>query len=297
MKEFRFKKIDAFAENNSRGNPAGCIRLETFVDISEEEMQQIAKELQGFVSEVGFVSQTEPDQYKLRFFSSEREVDFCGHAAIAIMHDFLRNKNLWNIKELSISTHRGELTVLNRIREEDSVYIRAPEPVWAEKTISRDEVSGYLRVSAEGLDENTAIINAGLTTLLVPVKKLEDLLHIKPDILQLKEFTLKKGIDIIEVFTSETTSENSDYRVRVFAPKFGYLEDPATGSGNSAFGYYLLKNKLWDGLQPLSLEQNSDKINFNVVKLMTQKDSKNNLKVFFGGKGILRIDGKYILYP
>ncbi len=34
---------------------------------------------------------------------------------------------------------------------------------------------------------------------------------------------------------------------RVFAPKFGYLEDPATGSGNSAFGYYMLKNALWDG--------------------------------------------------
>ena len=296
MKEFKFKKIDAFAEKNSRGNPAGCIRLDSFADISEEEMQKIAKELQGFVSEVGFVSQVESDKYQLRFFSSEREVDFCGHATIAIMHDLLRNKDSLNIKELLISTHRGELLVLNRIPEEDSVYIRAPEPVYLKNSISRDEVSEYLHVKATDLDENIAIINAGLTTLLIPVKKLEILLNINPDIEQLKEVTLKKGLDIIEVFTSEVASENNDYRVRVFAPKFGYLEDPATGSGNSAFGYYLLKNKLWEGFKPLSLEQNSDRIHFNVVKLMTQKDSENNLKVFFGGKGILRIEGKYMLH-
>jgi len=30
------------------------------------------------------------------------------------------------------------------------------------------------------------------------------------------------------------------------APKFGYLEDLATGLGNSAMGYYMLKNQLWD---------------------------------------------------
>lgn len=296
MKEFKFKKIDAFAEKNSRGNPAGCIPLDSFSDISEEEMQKIAKELQGSVSEVGFVSQEGSDKYKLRFFSSEREVDFCGHATIAIMHDLLRNKDSLNTREVSISTRRGELFVLNRIPEEDSVYVRAPEPVYHENTVSRDEISGYLHVNAADLDEKISIINAGLTTLLVPVKKMDPLLNIHPIIEQLKEFTLKKDIDIIEVFTSEVVSENNDYRVRVFAPKFGYLEDPATGSGNSAFGYYLLKNKLWDGLRPLSLEQNSDRIHFNVVKLMTQKDSKNNRKVFFGGKGISRIEGKYIVH-
>jgi predicted PhzF superfamily epimerase YddE/YHI9 len=36
----------------------------------------------------------------------------------------------------------------------------------------------------------------------------------------------------------------NDFRVRVFAATFGYLEDPATGSGNSALGYYLLQHQL-----------------------------------------------------
>lgn len=50
MKEFNFKKIDAFATESSTGNPAGYIRLAELADITTAEMQQIAKELKGFVN-------------------------------------------------------------------------------------------------------------------------------------------------------------------------------------------------------------------------------------------------------
>ncbi len=58
MKELKFKKIDAFAAHKSSGNPAGYILLESLKDITEKEMLQIAKELKGFVNEVGYVAQT-----------------------------------------------------------------------------------------------------------------------------------------------------------------------------------------------------------------------------------------------
>ena len=50
-------------------------------------MLQIAKELKGFVKEVGYVFGTSEGSFDLKYFSSEREVDFCGHATIAIMYD------------------------------------------------------------------------------------------------------------------------------------------------------------------------------------------------------------------
>ncbi|HOV15170.1 MAG TPA: PhzF family phenazine biosynthesis protein, partial [Spirochaetota bacterium] len=53
MKIFKFKKIDAFATTGSTGNPAGYIWLDNEGDISGFEMQQIARELKGFVNEVG----------------------------------------------------------------------------------------------------------------------------------------------------------------------------------------------------------------------------------------------------
>ena len=56
MKKLRFKKIDAFASGSSSGNPAAVIYLDQPDELSDAEMQQIARELKGFVSEVGFVS-------------------------------------------------------------------------------------------------------------------------------------------------------------------------------------------------------------------------------------------------
>ena len=78
MQRLRFKKIDAFVYDRSSGNPAGCIYLDGPEAISVEQMQQIAREMAGCVSEVVYVYQ-EDNITTLSFFSSECEVAFCGH--------------------------------------------------------------------------------------------------------------------------------------------------------------------------------------------------------------------------
>ena len=78
-------------------------------------------------------------------------------------------------------------------------------------------------------------------------------------------------------------------RTRVFSPKFGYLEDPATGSGNSAMGYYMLKHDMWDG-SPVNIEQNGLREERNIVKLRYDDGA-----VYFGGSATLRIEGMYLL--
>lgn len=92
MKIFKFKKIDAFAAGVSTGNPAGAIYLNSLKDITISEMQRIARELKGFVNEVGYLCQLDKDYFDLKYYSSEREVDFCGHATIAIMYDLIKNR-------------------------------------------------------------------------------------------------------------------------------------------------------------------------------------------------------------
>ena len=77
---------------NSSGNPAGVIYLNKYNDLTTDEMLQIAKELKGFVSEVGYIWENEDGSFGLRYYSSEREVEFCGHATIAIMYDLIKNR-------------------------------------------------------------------------------------------------------------------------------------------------------------------------------------------------------------
>lgn len=298
MKEYNFKKIDAFATEKSDGNPAGYILLDNLNNISESEMLQIAKELKGFVSEVGYVAKVGENEFDLRYYSSEREVDFCGHATIAIMYDLVKTDDrVANFEALLINTNRGKLKVDNRLKSTDSVFIMSPVPVTKEASVNIGELADKLRIDKGKIDPGfpISVINAGLTTLIVPIIDLESILSIKPDLEELKSFCFSIGIDIIEVFTSKVSDKTNDYRTRVFAPTFGYIEDPATGSGNSAFGYYLINNNLWRS-NALTIEQNGLKDNFNIVKLQKQMDDNNTLRVCFGGGAITRIEGKYITY-
>lgn len=298
MKEYIFKKIDAFATEKSDGNPAGYIWLDSLSEMSELTMLKIAQELKGFVNEVGYVAQTGQNEFDLKYYSSEREVDFCGHATIAIMYDIVKCKEEFKQQEeLTINTKRGRLKVDNRFESENSVFIMSPEPVEKDVIPTVEEIAANLKIRSSEIDGDFPIrvINAGLSTLIVPIKDITSILGITPYLKELKDFCLKSDIDIIEVFTSDVHDTLSNYRTRVFAPTFGYIEDPATGSGNSAFGYYLIKNNLWkEGT--IRIEQNGQKENFNIIKLQKHIDENGNIRVCFGGGAITRIEGKYMTY-
>lgn len=297
MKEFIFKKIDAFATMKSDGNPAGCIYLDSKESIDENEMQMIARELKGFVNEVGYIYKENETTFSLKYYSSEREVEFCGHATIAIMYDVIKNtSSLINEPEINIITNKGHLIVENQISSRDAVFIMAPKPEFRTTKIHKEEIASALNIDVTSISEKfeTSVVNAGLETLIIPINSLLSILNINPTLETLKDFCIKSGIDIILVFCDETYDKKCNYRTRVFSPTFGYLEDPATGSGNSAFGYYLLKNNLWNE-ESLMIEQNGTRDRYNIVQLKTRFDADKNKRVLFGGSAITKIDGKYIL--
>ena len=78
MREFQYRKIDAFTMGQSLGNPAACIYLEGTQDLTDYEMLDIAKQHKGFVSEVVYCKPKSQSAYHLTYYSSECEVDFCG---------------------------------------------------------------------------------------------------------------------------------------------------------------------------------------------------------------------------
>jgi PhzF family phenazine biosynthesis protein len=297
VKKFKFKKIDAFASGCSIGNPAGAVYLGSLDEITPQEMQRIAGELKGFVSEVGYVWRIDRTTFGLRYYSSEREVEFCGHATIAILFDLIKNdQDLIKYDLIHIVTNKGKLTVENRLRNDDAVFITAPAPIFSSRGVARDRIAGAFRISESELsgDYPASIVNAGLETLIVPLRRLKTILSLTPSLEELKAFCVRNGVDIVIVFSDETADNGNRFRTRVFAPTFGYLEDPATGSGNAALGYYLIKNEKWDGM-PITLEQNGNKDNPNIVRLITKHDESGNTRVLFGGNAVVRIQGEYVL--
>lgn len=292
MSSYPYKKIDAFTSHSSSGNPAACLYLEKGRPLADKDMLAVAREHEGFVSEVVFCTPVEDAHYHLRYYSSECEVAFCGHGTIACMYDLIANDPMLLQKpEITITTSKGSLMVYNEISTSDAVFITAPDKVELSVKPHMDAVAQHLAVSASEIrkDLNVECIDAGLRTLIVPITSLETVLAMHPDEAALKQFCIDSKVDIILVFSSEVANRQNIMRTRVFAPRFGYLEDPATGSGNSAFGYYMLKNSLWDG-NAVSIEQNAERAAFNVVKL---KETAG--KVLFGGSATTRIEGRYLL--
>ncbi len=89
MNSYAYKKIDAFTSGDSLGNPAACLYLSEGESLSVEQMQFIAAQHKGFVSEVVFCCESR-GEYTLFYYSSECEVTFCGHGTIACMHSLIQ---------------------------------------------------------------------------------------------------------------------------------------------------------------------------------------------------------------
>lgn len=295
MQRLRFKKIDAFVKGRSGGNPAACIYLDRPDMITPDQMQQIARELAGCVSEVVYVYQ-EDETPILRFYSAESEVAFCGHGTIAAMYDLIKNDpDLLRNPIIRIRIGDQQILVRNKIAEEDAIFVGTPPPLTLKTIPDADAVAAALRLPPEEIADPAAlsVISAGLVTLLVPLRSLTSLLGTHPDQQNLKMFCTRHGIEIVLVHTKEVSTKGASYRTRVFAPVFGYLEDPATGSGNVAFGYYLLASGAWDG-KMIRIEQGKSRDNPNIIRLVSDS-SELHRTVYFGGSGTVRIEGEYLL--
>lgn len=292
MNSYLYKKIDAFASGKATGNPAACLFPRADQALTDDDMLDIARQHKGFVSEVVYCMQnSDDDGIELRYFSSECEVEFCGHGTIACLYSLIKHSPaLIRRERISFRTKsKGALTVVNDIPTRDAVFITAPEPVRIGSRMDADDIARHLSLAPGSLAKDLPIdvIDAGLRTLIVPVTRLRDMVSAFPDERGLKSFCMERDIDIVLVFSLETADAASIAHTRVFAPRFGYLEDPATGSGNSAFGYYLLDNGKWSG-EAASIEQGGSDRVFNTVRLMVRDG-----RVLFGGAAIDRIEGVY----
>lgn len=292
MRKIRYQKLNAFTAGESLGNPAAVLYLPERQTLSEREMLAIAREHRGFVSEVVYCARKNGTIH-LTFYSSEGEVDFCGHGTIGCMYSlFEGTPEMMDRRRTTIETNRrGPLTVYNELQTHNAVMVASPKPVYMGTGIEAEVIADNLGVAQNVLLSKYPVdlIDAGLKTLIVPIRRLTKEITITPGENRLKAFCETEGIDIVLIYSLEVADKNCIAHTRVFSPRFGYLEDPATGSGNSAFGYYMMKNRLWDGANCL-IEQGGGDSLYNQVRLTTV-----NGEVLFGGAVTLRVDGVYCL--
>ncbi|OAT54959.1 PhzF family phenazine biosynthesis protein [Providencia heimbachae] len=228
--------VNSFTLNNSGGNPAGVVLSPP--DLSIEQKIAIARQI-GF-SETAFVYAGEDTDFKVDFFTPVGEVDFCGHATLAIFFT-LASLDLLAPGHYKQKTNAGILNVTvsaNNIVMEQTLPIRRKGP-------PVEEVAAALGIHHNVITETgfpIEIISTGLPDIIVPVQPGQlDTLQPNHEAIA----NLSRKFDAIGFHVFELSRQTSiTAHCRNFAPLYGIDEESATGSASGALGCYLVTHIL-----------------------------------------------------
>ena len=227
-------KIAAFSDGDTGGNPAGVVLGERLP--TPQEMQSVAAEI-GF-SETAFAASTgDGEPWRVRYFSPESEVPFCGHATIALGAALAEN---FGSGKYVLWLNDAEISVEGEIIEGNYVAALQSPPTWSE-VLNEADIDGTLSLfgySRSQLDGNIppARIHAGADHYVIALRSRNDLGSMTYDLDAGRQFMRSRKLVTIMFVWQE--SENI-YHVRNAFASGGVLEDPATGAAAAAFSGYL----------------------------------------------------------
>ena len=212
-------QLNAFAEGNYLGNPAGVCLLPAARDDDYYRKAAIKMDL----PETAFIYKKD-GIYQLRWFTRNgSEVELCGHATLATARVLFREGYSDTSSTIRFSTASGILTATT---DGESINLDFPA----------EEIAG-IDGDKYGLDAALGVssIYTGKTKFdaFVVVNSEEKVKNLKPDFSQLKRLP-GRGV----IVTAGPVHKEYDFVSRCFFPKIGIDEDPVTGSAHCALGVY-----------------------------------------------------------
>jgi len=226
------QRIAAFSDGNAGGNPAGVVIAGELPPA--DEMQRIAAEV-GF-SETAFAA-PQGDGWRVRYFSPESEVPFCGHATIALGAALARQSG---DGVFSLTLNDARITVEGRARDgameaalqSPPTRSRPASPALVAETLA---LFGY---SEEELDPRLppAVIHGGADHLLLALRSREALRAMHYDLGAGRALMRREGLVTIVLAWAETPRL---FHTRNAFASGGVYEDPATGAATAALAGYL----------------------------------------------------------
>ena len=246
------QRISAFSDAGQGGNPAGIVLSEQFP--SETKMRRIAAEV-GYSETAFAVPNGAPDQWRVRYFSPESEVPFCGHATIALGAALAAHSG---DGEYRLELNQAEITVeATATAESTRAALQSPptrsKPARAELIDAALTLLGYRK---EQLDPALppAEIHAGADHLVLALKDRGDLAAMSYDLDAGRVLMRKFGLVTIMLVHVRSHTE---FDVRNAFASGGVLEDPATGAAAAAFAGYL-RDLNWPHRNRIQITQGED---------------------------------------
>lgn len=225
-------RIAAFCDGGRGGNPAGVLISPRHPD--DDGMRRIAAEV-GY-SETAF-AMPEADAWRVRYFSPESEVPFCGHATIAL-GAALAARQGDGIFDLRLN--QAGITV-EGWRENGVSFAALQSPPTRSRPLDGAllaELLALFSLQADDLDPAIppARIHGGADHMALCLKSRAGLAAMRYDLDQGREFMNREGLITVLLGWAETPRR---FHTRNAFASGGVYEDPATGAATAAFAGYL----------------------------------------------------------
>jgi trans-2,3-dihydro-3-hydroxyanthranilate isomerase len=232
MSTYEYVVADVFTDVPLEGNPTAV-----FLDssgLSPERMQQIAQEMH--LSETVFVLPAEDDgDVRVRIFTPVNELPFAGHPTLGTA---VVLGELNSAKELRMETAMG--TVAFELERDGDGRSGAagmwqPVPTW-EPYDRADELLAGLDLVASGSILPVEVYRNGPRHVFVGLDSVAALSDVEPD-----QRILARLPDMAaNCFAGSGTR----WRLRMFSPAYGVVEDAATGSAAGSLAVHLARHGL-----------------------------------------------------
>ena len=244
MRLRQFATLDVFTITRFAGNPLAVVLDADGLDT--DAMQAIAREFN--LSETVFVfPPVDPlRRAGLRIFTPARELPFAGHPTVgtAVLLSLIDDHR--GAGELVLEEQVGPIRCRTRPSVVDAGgYAEFDLP----RLPSREADAGGRGAMARALglapedigaaDWPAESWSAGNPFVFVPLTSLDAARRCRVDLALFEDAFKVTGRAAAFVFSREAAMPGHDFHARMFAPSFGMIEDPATGSAVAAFAGYL----------------------------------------------------------
>jgi trans-2,3-dihydro-3-hydroxyanthranilate isomerase len=252
MSSLPFLIFDVFASAKYTGNQLAVV-LDAG-DLSDRQMQQIAREIN--FSETTFVTNSQPvaGGYDTRIFTPTTELPFAGHptlgTAFAIQQEIIGckvdSRSETRCERVNLNYKVGQISVdFNYVDgEPDILWMYQQQPKF-DAPLAAETLAEVIGVDRSDIDRRYPIepVSTGLPFIIIPLTNLAAASRAKLNLELYDRVVAHLPAQAILIFCPESIDPQCQLHVRVFTECFGIPEDPATGSANGCLAAYLSKHQ------------------------------------------------------
>ena len=232
MRPFEFKQVDVFSTVALKGNPVAVVLNAD--SLSDAQMADFARWTN--LSETTFVlkPQNPEADYRLRIFTTLKELPFAGHPTLGSCHAWLEAGGQPKGAEVVQECSAG----LIRIRRQGGQLAFTAPPLLRTGAVEEALLQRICR--GLGIEPQTVAqarwVDNGPGWVALMLRDRKQVLALQPDYSQL----LGLSVGVVAPWQPVVDGDEAQFEVRAFCAGEGMPEDPVTGSLNAGLAQWLI---------------------------------------------------------